>query len=103
MKLHEDKDAFGVLLNSVSEKTGIRLDVLEKDYYLTLLLEELAGKQENVPAYFKGGTALYKTIGSMKTFSEDIDLTVEIKDCSTSQGKKRLEIAANAYTSLQRT
>lgn len=103
MKLHEDKDAFGVLLNSVSEKTGIRLDVLEKDYYLTLLLEELAGKQENVPAYFKGGTALYKTIGSMKRFSEDIDLTVEIKDCSTSQGKKRLEIAANAYTSLQRT
>lgn len=103
MKLHEDKDAFGVLLNSVSEKTGIRFDILEKDYYLTLLLEELAEKQEHVPAYFKGGTALYKAIGSMKRFSEDIDLTVEIKDCSTSQGKKRLEISANSYTSLHRT
>ena len=34
--------------------------------------------------YFKGGTALYKADGGMKRFSEDIDLTVEIKDCSKS-------------------
>lgn len=39
----------------------------------------------------------------MKRFSEDIDLTVEIQDCSKSQGKKRLETAANAYTELRRT
>ena len=103
MKLHEDREAFSVLLDSVSEQTGIRTDILEKDYYLTLLLWELAEKQASLPAYFKGGTALYKAIGSMKRFSEDIDLTVEIKDCSKSQGKKRLENAANAYFSMERT
>lgn len=46
---------------------------------------------------------MYKAIGHIKRFSEDIDLTVEIQDCSKSQGKKRLETAANAYKSLRRT
>lgn len=103
MKLHNDKDAFQALLSAISEKTGIRQDIIEKDYYLTLLLSELSSWQTELPAYFKGGTALYKALGSLKRFSEDIDLTVEVQDCSKSQGKKRLETAANGYTSLPRT
>lgn len=103
MKLHQDREAFGDLISDVSRRTGIRSDIIEKDYYLTLLLWELAEKQGTLPAYFKGGTALYKAIGRMKRFSEDIDLTVEILDCSKSQGKKRLEVAANGYTTLFRT
>lgn len=102
MKLHQDREAFGDLLSDVSRRTGIRSDIIEKDYYLTLLLWELAEKQGSLPAYFKGGTALYKAIGRMKRFSEDIDLTVAIHDCSKSQGKKRLEVAANGYTTLPR-
>lgn len=103
MKLHKDGDAFQALLTAISEKTGVREDIIEKDYYLTLLLSELASWQAELPAYFKGGTALYKAIGSLKRFSEDIDLTVEVQDCSKSQGKKRLETAANGYASLPRT
>jgi predicted nucleotidyltransferase component of viral defense system len=103
MKLHKDRDAFQALLTAITEKTGVREDIIEKDYYLTLLLSELASWQKELPAYFKGGTALYKAIGSLKRFSEDIDLTVEVQDCSKSQGKKRLETAANGYTSLPRT
>lgn len=103
MKLHKDRDSFQALLSVISEKTEIREDIIEKDYYLTLLLSELAGWQTDLPVYSKGGTALYKAIGSLKRFSEDIDLTVEVQDCSKSQGKKRLEIAANGYVSLPRT
>jgi Uncharacterized conserved protein len=103
MNLHQDRDAFKALLSDVSQRTSIRSDIIEKDYYLTLLLWELAEKQDTLPAYFKGGTALYKAIGRMKRFSEDIDLTVEIHDCSKSQGKKRLEIAASGYQTLSRT
>lgn len=84
MKLHEDPAAFQVLLSSVSERSGIREDIIEKDYYLTMLLSELASQQEHLPAYFKGGTALYKALGRMIRFSEDIDLTVESQDCSRS-------------------
>ena len=103
MNLHQDKDAFKALLSDVSRRAGIRSDIVEKDYYLTLLLWELSQRQHNLPAYFKGGTALYKMIGRVKRFSEDIDLTVEIQGCSRSQGKKRLETAANAYKELRRT
>ena len=103
MNLHQDKDAFEALLSDISRRTGIRSDIIEKDYYLTLLLRELSQKQESLPAYFKGGTALYKSIGRMKRFSEDIDLTVAIHDCSKSQGKKRLETSANSYQTLSRT
>lgn len=103
MNLHQDKDAFTALISDVERRTGIRSDIIEKDYYLTLLLWELSQRQRELPAYFKGGTALYKAIGRIKRFSEDIDLTVEIHDCSRSQGKKRLEAAANAYQTLRRT
>lgn len=103
MKLHTDKDAFSVIIDNVSERTGIRKDIIEKDYYVVLMLFELAEKQKEIPAYFKGGTALYKALKTLNRFSEDIDLTVEIKDCSKNQGKLRLERASNKYKSLQRT
>ena len=74
MELHKDKDAFQALLSAISEKAGIREDIIEKDYYLTLLLSELASWQAELPAYFKGGTALYKAIGSLQRFSEDMRL-----------------------------
>lgn len=103
MKLHEDKYSFLNILNLINESSGIRGDILEKDYYVTLLLKELSDKQESLPAYFKGGTALYKAQKSIRRFSEDIDLTVCIDDCSNSQAKKRLEMATKKYQSLPRT
>ena len=87
MNLHEDSAAFQVLLASVSRRSGIREDIIEKDYYLTMLLSELASQQDRLPAYFKGGTALYKALGRMIRFSEDIDLTVETQDCTKTQAK----------------
>ena len=103
MKLHIDPDGFTALLNLVSDSTGIRSDILEKDYYITLFLKELSEWQSELPAYFKGGTALYKALGNIRRFSEDIDLTVCIENCSNSQAKRRLEKAANGYKSLPRT
>lgn len=103
MKLHLDKDAFRVLIESIHEKTGYRADVLEKDYYVVLMLEELAAKQaEGLPAYFKGGTALYKALKSTNRFSEDIDLSVDTRNCSRTQNDKRLEQATKKYSSLIR-
>ena len=71
MKLHSDKDSFEAILLEVEQISGVRADILEKDYYVTLLLEELAGYQSELKAYFKGGTALYKALGSIRRFSED--------------------------------
>ena len=73
MKLHHDIQALQVLIEDIHQKTGYRTDVLEKDYYVVLILSELSEKQKNgLPAYFKGGTALYKALKSTRRFSEDI-------------------------------
>lgn len=103
MKLHMDSSAFRVLIDMLHQKTGYREDVLEKDYYVTLILKELADKQEQgLPAYFKGGTALYKALKTTNRFSEDIDLSVDTKECSRTQSDKRLEQATKKYGGLIR-
>lgn len=103
MKLHNDQNAFRVILDRIHQSTGYRSDVLEKDYYVTLLLKELSEKQKDgLAAYFKGGTALYKALQATNRFSEDIDLSVDTRGCSRTQNDKRLELAAKKYTSLKR-
>lgn len=74
MNLHLDKAAFQLVVDEISKKCSVRRDVLEKDYYVTLLLKELSEREHQAYAYFKGGTALYKALKSIRRFSEDIDL-----------------------------
>ena len=103
MKLHLDKAAFQLVVDDISKKCSVRRDVLEKDYYVTLLLKELSEKEHQAYAYFKGGTALYKALKSIRRFSEDIDLTVYIEDCPTAnQAKKRLENATLKFSCLEK-
>ena len=99
MKLHLDKYAFDTIISNISKRSNIRRDILEKDYYVTLILNELAKRENQGYAYFKGGTALYKGLKSIKRFSEDIDLTVNVSGCSNSQKKKRL-VNSTRYVSL---
>ena len=101
MNLHWDREAFEAIVLTVSNREGIRPDVLEKDYYVSLMLAELSGNQEDLKAYFKGGTALYKALRTMNRISEDIDLTVDVRDCpSNNQKRLRLEESACGYNCL---
>ena len=104
MYLHEDEDEFINVILEVSEASGYRADVLEKDYYVTLFLKELSKMQnENgLRAFFKGGTALYKGMKRPKRFSEDIDLTLDISGLNNSQIKRTLKMASQGYVSLPR-
>lgn len=103
MNLHLDRVAFQLVADDISKKYSVRRDVLEKDYYVTLLLKELSEKEHQAYAYFKGGTALYKALKSIRRFSEDIDLTVYIEDCPTpSQATKRLENATLKFNCLEK-
>ena len=101
MKLHLDRDAFEAIILDIQNREDIRSDVLEKDYYVTLMLNELSKNQADWKAYFKGGTALYKALSSINRFSEDIDLTVYVNDCSSNNQKRvRLEKSADGYYCL---
>jgi len=103
MRLHEDKAAFRVLLSDINRQTGYRMDILEKDYYVTLILHELADKQsQGLKAYFKGGTALYKALRNIRRFSEDVDLSIDARECSRSKSDKLLRQATKDYKSLTR-
>ena len=54
--LHNNQQLFSDVLNACSEDTGIARAILEKDYFVTLLLKNIVNKCSNI--IFKGGTSL---------------------------------------------
>ncbi|MDY5917118.1 MAG: nucleotidyl transferase AbiEii/AbiGii toxin family protein [Treponema sp.] len=82
--LHNNKETFSQAINLVTNKNGIRPEIVEKDYYVTMILRLLS---ERLPfIVFKGGTSLSKCHKAIKRFSEDIDITI---DTTISQGQKK--------------
>ena len=75
MYLHEDREEFKDIIEQVSEDIGRAAVVIEKDYYVTMILRLLAQKLTNV--VFKGGTSLSKGYRVINRFSEDIDITFD--------------------------
>lgn len=67
-----DKDKLKNFLMSIKDKTSITaLELIEKDFYLNILLSKL-----NLDDYvFKGGTCLAKAYLDYFRFSEDLDFT----------------------------
>lgn len=92
------KEILEELILNINNRTGIRNDILEKDYYVCLVLKDLASKQIDLQAYFKGGTAVYKILNHMNRFSEDIDLTVRVNDNESNNSNRiRLKKSALGY------
>ena len=73
MYLHNNKEQFFNVLESVSKVSKIQADLVEKDYYVSLILKELATSSNKV--VFKGGTSLSKALKAINRFSEDIDIS----------------------------
>ena len=73
MFLHEDRQVFEEVISATSEYLGRSIDIVEKDYYVTMILKMLSEHYDNV--VFKGGTSLSKALHVITRFSEDIDIT----------------------------
>ncbi len=98
MLFHLKEKDFKKFIEDISIRSNIDVDVIEKDYYVCLILKELSKKQDYLKAYFKGGTAVYKILNTMNRFSEDIDLTVKVlSEESNTRNKKRLKESALGY------
>ena len=98
MLLHLNKFEFENFIEIIKEREDIDKDIIEKDYYVCLILKELSKRQDYLKAYFKGGTAVYKILDTMNRFSEDIDLTVKVlPEESNTRNKKRLKESALCY------
>lgn len=84
--LHNDKELFEQAVLKTAEYMNIDAGIVEKDYYVTLMLKEISSAVPDL--VFKGGTSLSKCHKVINRFSEDIDLTVEY-DTKPSESKRK--------------
>ena len=84
MFLHEDRKKFQQAVSLTSFRSDRMGKIIEKDYYVTMILRLLADEMPFV--VFKGGTSLSKCHQAILRFSEDIDIAV---DHDLYQGKKK--------------
>lgn len=73
MYLHRDRETFRDMVEQAADSNGRTPAVVEKDYYVTLILKLLS--EQLAECVFKGGTSLSKGFHVIDRFSEDIDIT----------------------------
>ena len=73
MYLHRDRETFRDIIGQAADSSGRTPAVVEKDYYVTLILKLLSKQLDH--CVFKGGTSLSKGFHVIDRFSEDIDIT----------------------------
>jgi len=86
MFLHNDKEAFGDLIVASASELGIETSIIEKDYYVSIILKKLNEKFDGI--IFRGGTSLSKSYGVIERFSEDIDISVDKELGKMTEGRK---------------
>jgi predicted nucleotidyltransferase component of viral defense system len=99
MKLHNDKDIFNQAIRGASEYFKIEPSLVEKDYFVTLVLHELAKKVDGL--LFKGGTSLSKCYKIIDRFSEDIDITLDSENLTQSKKQKLKYIIVDVCNELR--
>jgi len=85
--IHTNRDEFIKILERTSAQTGFPLALLEKDYYITLILSGINTLSERL--IFKGGTCLSKTYYSYYRLSEDLDFSLELPSGTVTRSMRR--------------
>ncbi len=83
MKLHQEKKLFSDTLRAASNHLSIKLEFVEKDYWISLVLNRLAKSKYAKDVVFKGGTSLSKAYDLIERFSEDVDIAIINDDKKT--------------------
>lgn len=95
MRLHEYPKEFKDLVSIVAMQKHLPEAAIIRDYYIVMLLKNLADSEYSEQCVFKGGTSLSKCYpGSIERFSEDIDLTflgMEFSDKLCNKTIKQIE------------
>jgi len=85
--IHENKDEFVKAVGRASKKKGFLLPLIEKDYYLTLILSRIHELSENL--VFKGGTCLNKVYYVYYRLSEDLDFSMILPQYEATRGQRQ--------------
>ena len=86
--LHHDRGQFIKILERSSAQTGFPLRLLEKDYYLTIILSQINHELSH-DLIFKGGTCLNKIYYSYYRLSEDLDFSLRLPQNETTRALRR--------------
>jgi predicted nucleotidyltransferase component of viral defense system len=88
--VHEDGDFFREAILYTATLTGFTSELIEKDYFCSILLSYLYG--DDTPLVFRGGTCLSKIYGEFYRLSEDLDFTISVPfDAPRSLRRKKIE------------
>ena len=91
------------IFTQVASEIGIRPDMIEKDYWVSWVLNRIFEHEKlKKILLFKGGTSLSKAFHAINRFSEDIDLLLdlhEVADQNETFDKERTRNAINKFKS----
>ena len=88
---HEDAATFANMVTYTARVESLRPDLVEKDYFCTLILAKLCAP--DAALVFKGGTCLAKVHLSFFRLSEDLDFCIPVSPGGT-RGDRRKAVAA---------
>ena len=87
-----DKDQLAKILPGIAQEHKFRMEILEKDYYLTIILNDLHDHLSD-KLVFKGGTLLNKIHLNYHRLSEDLDFTYMSDEGLTSRSQRSRAIS----------
>ena len=85
-----NKEDFIAAVELAAKKKGFLPLLMEKDYYLTLILSKMSQLSEGL--IFKGGTCLNKIYFSYYRLSEDLDFSMQLPPATITRGVRRKAI-----------
>ena len=85
--IHDNKEEFIKILERAAKKKGFLLPLIEKDYYLTLILSRVHELSESL--IFKGGTCLNKIYYAYYRLSEDLDFSMVLPRYEATRSQRR--------------
>ena len=87
--LHKDNAGFRDAIRDTAISTGFQPDLIEKDYYCSLILNYLF-QDDETDLVFKGGTCLSKVYANFYRMSEDLDFVIPVKQEISRKERSRL-------------
>ncbi len=89
LPIYQNKKYFNEVITFTSEQSGFRPDLIEKDYYCSLILAYLY-QNPKTNLVFKGGTCLSKVYVDFYRMSEDLDFVIPAKPEISRKDRSRL-------------
>ena len=98
MTLHTNNNDFSELIRLTAIRFNIAPEFVEKDYWITLLLNRLSQSAYAESVVFKGGTSLSKGYRLINRFSEDIDIAIINENLSGNTLKTKIRTIEKSIT-----